>query len=55
MKYTIDIKGMKRDQQALIYVLWNMGFTTADIGDLGGKYNILTNPEISWNRSAHYK
>lgn len=53
--YEEYFKGMKRDQQALIYVLWNMGFTTDDIGNLGGKYNILTNPEINWNRSAHYK
>ena len=48
-------RGAKRDQQALIYVLWMLGMTCDDIGDLGGEYNILTNPDIKWSRSAHYK
>lgn len=53
--YEEYLKGIKRDQQALIYVLWEMGYDITSIGILGGKYSILTNPEISWNRSAHYK
>lgn len=48
-------KGIKRDQLALISTLWNMKLKAEDLSDLGrGKYNILTNPDISWNRGAHY-
>ncbi len=47
--------GAKRDQQALIYVLWKNGLTVDAIGNLGGKYTILTNPDINWNRNAHYR
>lgn len=55
--YEEYMRGVKRDQQALIYTLWNMNLTVEDIGDLGeqGKYNILTNPDIKWDRGAHYK
>lgn len=53
--YEEYMRGIRRDQQALIYTLWMMGLTTDDIGDIGGNYNILTNPDINWNRSAHYK
>ena len=53
--YEEYLRGVKRDQQALIYVIWKMGITCSDIGDLGGKYNILTNPDIKWSRSAHYR
>ncbi|WP_158588900.1 glycosyltransferase domain-containing protein [Butyrivibrio sp. XB500-5] len=52
MEYLI---GAKRDQQALIYTLWSMGMTPDDIGDIGGEYNVLTNPDISWDRGAHYR
>lgn len=53
--YDEYLRGAKRDQQALIYTLWEMGLTTDDIGDLGGNYNILTNPDIKSDRGAHYK
>lgn len=55
--YDEYMKGVKRDQQALIYTLWNMTLSVDDIGDLGehGKVNILTNPDIKWDRGAHYK
>ena len=47
--------GAGRDQQALVYVLWTLGYRSEDIGDLGNGYNIFTNPEICWNRSIHYQ
>ena len=53
--YEEYMAGAKRDQQALIYVLWKNGLTIDVIGNLGGKYTILTNPDINWNRSAHYR
>ncbi len=53
--YEEYMTGVKRDQQALIYVLWKNGMTVDYIGDIGGEYNILTNPDISWNRGAHYR
>ena len=52
--YQEYMKGAKRDQQALIYTLWIMGLRANDIGNIDEEYNILTNPAISWNRSAHY-
>ena len=53
--YKEYMNGVKRDQQALIYVLWKNGLSVDSIGDIGGKYNILTNPDISWDRGAHYR
>ena len=53
--YEEYMRSVKRDQQALIYTLWTMGLRADDVGDLGGGNNILTNPDISWDRSAHYK
>lgn len=53
--YEEYLRGAKRDQQALMYSLWKLGYVKEDIGNLGGKYNILTNPEICWNKNAHYK
>ena len=54
--YDEYLTGMKRDQQALILTLWKMGMETNVIGDIGeGHYNILSNPDIRWDRGAHYK
>lgn len=53
--YEEYMRSVKRDQQALIYTLWTMGLRADDVGDLGGDFNILTNPDISWDRGAHYK
>lgn len=49
------MRSSKRDQQSLVYVLWKMGYTAEDIGNLGGKYTIGTNPDIHWFRGSHYK
>ncbi len=53
--YEEYLKSSRRDQQSLVYVLWKMGYTAEDIGDLGGEYNIGTNPDIHWFRGTHYK
>ena len=49
------MRSSKRDQQSLVYVLWKMGYTAEDIGNLGGEFNIGTNPDIHWYRGSHYK
>lgn len=48
-------KGVKRDQQALIFALWKKGLACDCIGNLGGEYNILNNPDIIWSKGDHYK
>ena len=52
--YAEYMLGVKRDQQALMYVLWKMGLTKDDIAQLGKGYNVYTNPEFSWNMHSHY-
>lgn len=47
-------KGAKRDQFSLIYALWKMGLTANAIGNLSPGRNIWTNPDIVWDRKAHY-
>ncbi len=53
--YDEYLKGVKRDQQALMYILWKMGLGADSVGNLGGEYNIYTNPDIQWHRKSHYK
>lgn len=47
-------KGAKRDQFSLIYVLWKMRLSADDVGTLCPGKNILTNPDIAWDKKAHY-
>ncbi len=52
--YEEYMRGSKRDQQALIYTLWEMGLCVDDIGNLGGEFYLNNNPDISWHISEHY-
>lgn len=48
-------KGAKRDQFSFVYTLWKMGLTADAVGVISPGYNILTNPDIAWDRKAHYR
>lgn len=51
--YEEYLRGIGRDQQDLMYVLWKNGLKD-DIGIIsGGKYNIFSNPNILWHRKSH--
>lgn len=52
--YENYLHGSKRDQQALVYTLWEMGFDVDDVGRLGGQFFLHNNPDISWNIKDHY-
>ena len=53
--YQEYLNSSKRDQQSLIYALWSLGFAATDIGNIGGDYNVFTNPDLHWHRNSHYK
>lgn len=53
--YEEYLRGSKRDQQALIYTLWDMGLCVDDIGNLGGDFYLNNNPDIEWDVSNHYR